>query len=161
MKEMIKNLTITEYCSSDKRKIRFIKEIDNDPLIKHFVSNSMAEWIEDSENLEKVLVGPAYIVCDNRKLVGFIRCASINDNILNLHYGVHPSYRRQNYGTMILNEVPKYLFNHFDSVKEIELWIKEINKGSIKCAIKNDFIYKNEISSRVDDCKIMIYSKKK
>ena len=33
MKIRMKNLVITNYCETDKRKLRFIKEISEDPLV--------------------------------------------------------------------------------------------------------------------------------
>ena len=43
MKIRMKNLVITNYCETDKRKLCFIKEISEDPLVRHFVSNNMDE----------------------------------------------------------------------------------------------------------------------
>mgnify|MGYP000071483098 CR=1 FL=1 len=97
-----------------------IKEISEDPLVRHFVSNNMNEWLEDSIDTEKLLVGPAYIVASDRKLVGFIRCAFLDTNgILNLHYGVHPDYRKMHYGTKILEETSEYLFRSDMPIKNI------------------------------------------
>lgn len=162
MKIKMNSLVITEYCSSDKRKYRFKKEISEDPLINHFVSPNMDEWLEDSEGLNQLLIGPAYIIAEERKLVGFIRMASLDQNgTLNLHYGVHPDYRRNHYGTKILLEVQKCIFHQFPNVKKIELHIKEINKGSICCAEKAKFWYESEYHPRHYDCKIKIYSKRR
>ncbi len=160
MKIKLTNLAITYYCSADKRKIRFIKEVSEDPLINHFVSHTMDEWLEDSEDVDQLLIGPAYIIEDNRKLVGFIRPAFMDTNgILNLHYAVHPDYRKQGYGTKILTETSKYLFRNMDAVKQIELYIKEINTGSIRCAENARFEYEREFKSRQDDCMIKVYVK--
>ena len=41
MKIRMKNLVITNYCETDKRKLWFIKEISEYPLVRHFVSNNM------------------------------------------------------------------------------------------------------------------------
>ena len=162
MKAKIKNLTITDYCSTDKRKIRFVKEITSDPLVCHFVSSVMDEWIEDSEGTDRLLVGPAYIMADDRKLIGFIRCASLdNDGIMNLHYGVHPDFRRMHYGTQILTESSKYIFENMKNVSAIELYIKQINKGSAKCAINANFTYDRSIPSRSDDCLVNVYTMKR
>lgn len=158
----MKHLVITEYCSTDKRKYRFIKEISEDPLIRHFLSSTMDEWLEDSEGLDKLLIGPAYIIADQRKLVGTIRLASYEpDGVLNLHYAVHPDYRRQHYGTRILQETSKYILEQFSKVQKIELYIKEINKGSIKCAENANFLYDREFQPRKFDSKIIVYQKKR
>lgn len=160
MKMKMNHLIITEYCSTDKRKYRFVKDMSEDPLVRHFVSNSMEEWLEDSEGLQEVLVGPAYIIEDERKLIGFIRLAFLDsDGTLNLHYAVHPNYRKQHYGTKILQETSQYIFKNFSNIKKIELYIKEINTGSIKCAEHANFIYEKDFPSRKDDCKIRIYQK--
>ncbi len=160
MKIKMNNLVITEYCSTDKRKYRFVKEVSEDPLIRHFVSNSMDEWLEDSEGLDELLVGPAYIIEDKRKLIGLIRLAFLDcDGTLNLHYAVHPGYRKQHYGTEILQEVSQYIFQKFPNIKKIELYIKEINTGSMKCAENANYIYERSFPSRNDDCKIKIYQR--
>ncbi len=162
MKIKMNSLVITEYCSSDKRKYRFKKEISEDPLINHFVSPNMDEWLEDSEGLNQLLIGPAYIIAEERKLVGFIRMASLDQNgTLNLHYGVHPDYRRNHYGTKILLEVQKCIFHQFPNVKKIELHIKEINKGSIRCAENAGFKLIRDEQLRKDDSKLKIYMKYK
>lgn len=162
MKIKMDSLVITEYCSSDKRKFRFIKDISEDPLINHFVSHNMDEWLEDSEGVDELLIGPAYIVEEQNKLVGFIRLAYLElDGTLNLHYGIHPDYRKQHYGTRILQEVSKYIFKRLPNVKKIELYIKEINKGSLHCAKNANFNFQREFESRHDECKVMVYAKNK
>lgn len=159
MKIKMDSLVITNYCNTDKRKYRFIKEISEDPLIKYFVSHNMDEWLEDSEDVDKLLIGPAYIIADERRLVGFIRLANLDEEgILNLHYGVHPDYRKKGYGTRILLETSKYLFKNMNAVKEIELYISEINKGSIGCATNAHFVYGREYRA---DYMVKVYSLKK
>ena len=159
MKIKIGSLMITEYCYDDKRKYRFTKEISEDPLINHFVSHNMDEWLEDSEGVDKLLIGPAYIIAEERKLVGIIRLAFLENNgTLNLHYGVHPSYRKQHYGTRILQEVPKYIFKELTKIKTIELYISEINKGSICCAENANFKYEREFQLRKNDSKTKVYA---
>lgn len=160
MKIKLDSLIITNYCSTDKGKYCFIKEISEDPLINQFVSHTMDEWLEDSEGVDRLLIGPAYIIEEQRKLIGIIRLASLDDmGVLNLHYGIHPAFRKQHYGTKILKEVPKYIFNSMSSVKQIELHIKEINTGSIRCAENTKFEYEREFKSRQDDCMIKVYVK--
>lgn len=162
MKIKMDSLVITEYCSTDKRKYRFIKEISEDPLVNYFVSRTMEELLEDSEGLDKLYVGPAYIIEEQRKLVGLIRLAFLDgDGVLNLHYAVHPDYRRKHYGTKILTEISKYLFKNMLSVSKIELYIKEMNTGSIKCAENAKFKFDRDFKPVKCDCTVKIYSLKK
>lgn len=158
MKIKIGNLIITEYCSDNKRKYHFIKEISEDPLINRFLSDNMDEWLKDSEGVDQLSIGSAYIIAEDIKLIGIIKLAFLENNgTLNLHYGVHPSYRKQHYGTRILQEVPKYIFKEMSEVKSIELYINEINKGSIHCAKNANFVYEREFQLRRDECKMKVY----
>lgn len=158
MKIKMDSLIITEYCSTDKRKYRFIKEISQDPLIIQFVSPNIEEYLEKSENIEDLMIGHTYIIADERKLVGLIKLASLKEGILNLYYATHPDYRKneKHYGSKILKETSKYLLKNLKEVNQIELRIKEINKGSIKCAEKAGFKLTKEKNSKIDS-KIMIY----
>lgn len=162
MKIKLDSLYITEYCRSDKRKFRFIREVGEDPLINQFVSYSIKTHLENSENINHLQIGPAYIVGDQRKLIGLIRLANFDlDGTLNLHYAVHPIYRKQHYGTKILKEVSKYLFQNIQDLKTIELYIKEINTGSLKCAANAGFSFDRNLSTVKSDCSVNVYSKKR
>ena len=67
-------------------------------------------------------------------------------------------YRKneKHYGSKVLKETSKYLLKNLKEVNQIELRIKEINKGSIKCAEKAGFKLTKEKNSKIDS-KIMIY----
>ena len=162
MKLKMDSLIITEYCSTDKRKYRFIKEVSQDPLIIQFVSPSIKEYLEKSENIDNLSIGNTYIIADERKLVGLIKLASLKEGRLNLYYATHPDYRRneKHYGSKILKETSKYLLKNMKEVTEIELSIKEINKGSIKCAEEAGFKLETQTTSKRDS-KLMIYKKSK
>lgn len=160
MKEKMKNLVITNYCSTDKRKYRFIHEVKEDPLIRDFVSPNIEQYLNDSEGVSRLKVGPAYIIADQRKLVGFIRLATLNLNgVLNLHYGVHPSFRKQHYGTKILVETGSYLFQSMPDVKKIELYIHERNTGSLGCASNACFQFDREFYDKDGLSLTKVYSR--
>lgn len=146
----------------NKRMEYFCKGIEEDPLFNQFVSHNMREWLEDSMDMTQLLVGPGYIIADGRKLIRYLRLAELNLNgILNLHYGVHPDFRKNpnHYGTKILKESSKYIFKNISSVKGIELYIKEINKGSIQCAENAGYNLTREILPKNGNGKILVYSK--
>ena len=85
------------------------------------------------------------------------------DGVLNLHYGVHPSFRRnpKHYGTRILKESSQYIFKNMSNVKKIELFIKPMNRGSIKCAENAEYHLIREIKSKQGHDKILVYSKER
>jgi len=156
------SLIITEYCSSDKRKYRFRKEISEDPLINQYISNDLALYLDESEGIQSLRIGHTYIISEERKLIGIIRLAYLDsDGTLNLHYGVHPDSRKKHYGSRILQETPKYIFKQIPDVKRIELHIKEINKGSIQCAENANFILQREYGIKQSENIIKVYEKKR
>lgn len=158
MKIKMDSLIITEYCSNDKRKIRFIKEISQDPLVNNYVSDIIYEKLEASEGDEKVSIGHSY----KRKLVGFVTLAFLDQNgNLDLHYGVHPDYRKQGYGTKILLEIKDYVFKEMANVNKIRLFIKKINKGSTKCAINADYKISDEVIPMISTETVSVYVKER
>lgn len=159
MKIQLDSLVITEYCSNNIEKCHFVKDIANDRLTCHFVSKAMDEFFLDSDELEDIYVGASYIVQDDNDLVGFIRLAFVHEDVLNLHYGVHPKFRKnsKHYGARILKETKNCLFEKFNNISEIELYINEINMGSIKCAEEAGYIYRREFSNR-EGTKFKIYT---
>lgn len=162
MKIKMNTLTIIEYCCTDRRIERFCKEVEEYPLFTHYVSSDIGKLIEDSQNMNELLVGPGYILADERKLIGYLRLADLDfDGVLNLHYGVHPDFRRniKHYGTRILMESSQYIFKNISNVKRIELFIKEMNKGSIKCAENANYILSREIVAKNGNNKILVYDK--
>lgn len=152
------NLVITKYCSDNEDKIRFAKEMGEDKLIKRFISDNMSDWIKHSEKTDELAVGPAYIIESQGKMVGLIRLACLgSDGILNLHYGIHPLYRGQHYGTKILQEVPSIIFQKLPEVKKIELYINETNEASINCALNANFAYQSEFQIMASSNKLKVY----
>ena len=164
MKIDLKSLYITNYVEDDKRIKRFMDNVCNDPLVRNLVSPNMEgnfKLINLYDDEDKLNIGPAYIVGDERKLVGFIRLATISDSgVVDMHYGVNPEYRNQGYGAKILLEVGDYVLKNVDNVKKIKLDIKNLNIKSIKCAEKAG--YKHEYSVDLgSDYKMLVYTKTK
>ena len=156
----LKTLNITTFNEFDKRKIRFVSDIKEDPLVKYFVSKRIDAYFEESKDDEELVINNAYIITDNKKPVGFIRLARLNHiGELELHYGVSPNFRKKGYGTKILEEVGDYLLKR--DVNKIKLDIKENNKGSIRCAEKANYHFERAISLGYDDPKVLTYVKER
>ena len=162
MKIKLNSLYLTSFDSNDKRKLRFIKNVCEDPLVRNFVSFNMKENFElanlyDNDDLN---IGPAYIVGDEKKLVGFIRMARISDSgLVDLHYGVNPEYRNQGYGSRILLEVGDYILKNVKEAKKIKLDIREINSRIVMCAEKANYKHEYSVDLGGDYCKVMVYTK--
>jgi len=162
MKEKMKNLTITDYCSNDPNKYKFKKDISEDLSICYFIPDEIDEWLESSENLQRVIVGPAYIIEAEEKLIGIIRLASLDLNgTLKLQYAVHPNHRKKHYGTQILTESKEYLFEKISRIKKIELFIKEANIAGIKGAINAGYNYERQFNSPLEKSSYKVYTCKR
>ena len=157
----LKTLNISTFNELNKRQVRFIKEIKDDPLVNFFVSKKLEEYLNKSKNDEELIIDNTYIVSDRKLPIGFIRLARLNElGTLELHYGVNCSCRRQGYGTKILKEVGDYLLDQ-KRIKKIKLDIKENNKGSIKCAENAKYHFERAISLGSGDIKVLSYVKER
>lgn len=162
MKIELKSLYITNYEDSDKRKVKFLKSVCSDPLVHNFVSFKMEDnfKLADLYDNDDLNVGPAYVIGDQRKLVGFIRMARLSDSgVLDLHYGVNPEYRNQGYGSRILLEVGDYILKNIKEVKKIKLDIRSINIKSVKCAKKAGYNYEYSVDIGEGEFKTLVYTK--
>ena len=144
MKIKLRTLSIMTCDFNKKKHYRFIKDMKEDQLIRKFVPNEIEKELSLSKEDRQIEIGSSYIVVEDKKLIGYIRFKELNESgILTLNYGVHPDLRRKGYGTKILKEVSDYTFKSIDNVDEIKLYIRSINKGSIKCALNANFYQQN------------------
>lgn len=147
MKLKIGNLYITEYCSNDLKKYHFTKELSNDELIKKYISPDISTWIELSENLNRVCVGPGYLIGNNIDLIGAFKISNMTkEGYLNFDYMISKNYRntKEHYGTMLVSELTDFLLNYFLFIRGIELAIDRTNIASIKCVTKAGFEFKKK-----------------
>lgn len=162
MRIKLTSLYLTDYAEDNKKKRYFLDQLKNDILIEKFVSKDIEEKfkkIEPYKNDNRLHIGPAYIVGDKSKLVGFIRPAYFDCNVLYLHYGVVPCYRNQGYGSKILTETSNYVFKHIEDVEKIILDISLMNTYSIKAAKNAGFKYDASIYENDEMCDIKSYCK--
>lgn len=135
MKIKLKTLSLTTYDMDKRKQYRFVDEMKNDPLVKEFVSGIIDHYLINDKDDSEVLIGASYLVAEDKKLVGYVRFNELDmSGVLTLHYAVHPDLRRQGYGTKILVEVSDYAFKSIEKVNMVRLYIRNYNKGSIKCA---------------------------
>lgn len=147
MKIKMGSLSITEYCSSDKRKYHFKKEMMNDPAFSIFVTSYLDEIFEKDENISVLEPGHSYIITEGKTPVGYIRLNPTDEEkVIDLHYGVLPEYRKKHYGTSILKQVRNYLLE-IENYKNIELHISDKNIASLKCAKRAGYRFDREINN--------------
>ena len=141
MKVKLKTLSLNTYDETKKKHYRFVKELATDQLVNKFVAAPVEEQLLEAKDDKNIKIGSSYLIAENKKLVGYVRFNELDKfGILTLHYAVHPDLRRQGYGTKILVEVSDYAFKTITETNKIRLYIRNINKGSIKCAEKADFL---------------------
>ena len=158
----LRTLNIASFNEYDKRQIRFVKEIKNDPLVTYFVSRQLEEQLTKSSNDDDLVINDTYIILDKKNPIGFIRLARLNElGTLELHYGVKSECRKQGYGTKILLEVGDYLLANRNDVKKIKLDIKENNIASIKCAEKAKYHFDRAASYGYGETRVLTYLKER
>ena len=116
----------------EEKDIPQVEEIEKKIFSLPWSEKSFHDACSDENNI--------YLVCeDEGTITGYCGLWTVfgEGNITNM--AVHPDYRKMHYGTKILEETSEYLFHSNMPIKNIELYIKEINKGSIKCAINAGF----------------------
>ncbi len=135
--ELIRKLNSLYICSYDARNInncQFVKTMNEDSLVREYVSIRVGNRIMASFNDEKILLEHGYIIADENNLIGFFS-SFLDFNQLELEYGVHPKFRNQGFGSKILCEVSDYFLTERDFVEKIVLNIDSNNIYSEKAAI--------------------------
>lgn len=146
MKIKLKTLSIMTYDINKKENVRFVTELKNDQLMRKFVPGTIEKRLLSASNDSNIEIGSSYIINENKNPVGYVRFNELEDNVLTLHYGVHPDKRKQGYGSKILLEVSDYVFKNMNDINKIRLCIRSYNVGSRKCALNAGFIEREDMS---------------
>ena len=146
MRIKLTSLDIVSYDKESKKKIRFLKEMNEDILIGIYFKDIIRDMIDERKDRKDMEIGYGYLVEDKKKLVGFVQPIRIEKNVLDINYAVHPDYRRLGYGVKILNEISSYYFSN--NVKSVRLYINKDNIRSMGCALKAGFHQEGEINNK-------------
>lgn len=161
MKIKLKTLSLTTYDNDSKKKYKFAKEMADDPLISNFVSRNLVQELINSHDDSEVLIGSAYLVCDKKLLIGYLKLDKLDiEGVLTIHYAVHPDYRKMKYGSKILDETAYYVLHNINEVKKLKLKIVEINKSSIECAKHCGYKKESESAPNIKMDRKVVYTKK-
>jgi len=86
-----------------------------------------------------------FVVERDGKYIGFVGSLDFtNDGIMEIWYAINKNLRGRGYGEKVLAEITPYLIEHVDGLKDIELNIDKSNKGSIKVAERNGYVFDHE-----------------
>ncbi len=154
MEIKLKSLTVTDYDSNDMDKVKFIKEVSEDPAIVEYVFPHPDKWLTMPTYSDKIESSCCYFVKDQDKIVGFFKPFIYFDTDLGIDYAVHPNYRNMGYGKKILVEVSDYFFEK--NIRKAILCIDENNAASIAAAQNAGFTLESGNNSYIH-----VYEKRK
>jgi len=140
MKINLETLILSSYDDNNKNHRLFKYGLSNDTEFQkyfgQFFMKNIDEIFAESESLE---INKAYLIEEEKEVIGMIRIFEKRSNSINLQYAVSKEYRRLGYGKKILEEVTNF-FIRVENIDCIKLDIDKYNNGSIKCAESLDFV---------------------
>lgn len=141
----LESILLTRY-SEDKHKT-LKDELETGTSRSCFI-HQIGERLEDSKDNNKSIYQSAFVVEDLGTPIGYLYISSrIRDEVF-LEYAVLKEYRGKHYGSTIIRETSKYLFeNH--NIRAIRLDIDPSNKNSINAAEASGYtVDEEEFASR-------------
>lgn len=84
-----------------------------------------------------------YIVYQGEKPIGFVSLYYLSEKY-EICYAIIPEERKNGVATSLLGEFTNYVFSSYP-IEDLYLYINKENEGSIKVAIKNNYIQNNLI----------------
>lgn len=131
----IGKLEITSFCEENPKHKLFKRDLMDDKFMGYFLPDIQEkDFLRPCETQNQIQIGNYYIAKEKDNLVGWFFLKGSNRSCA-LDCGVQPHFRKNGYGTLILQEYRDYFFKE-NIVDEIELVIKNTNAGAINCAKK-------------------------
>lgn len=121
------NFILEEYNSSIHNDILDKLQIDQNTK-KYLGDLKFAITMIKKRNLENT-INKAYIAYYNNYPIGLITISYIEESY-QISYAILPEYRKQNLGSLLLQEFGEALFEKYSNIDELTLKIKEHNTGS-------------------------------
>ncbi len=118
----------------------FAKDLIRDPNVDKYLKNVDAFIYNDTE----MPLNNAYLVGNKDNIVGYINLYE-RINAVEMDYAVGPKFRgirnnsNETIGCQILRETSEYIFENYDFIKFISLYIEKSNIRSIKAAQRAGF----------------------
>ena len=146
MKIELNELNIVSF--DDKRHFKFVREMSMDKEIKKYLPDSLEIYIMASAADQTIENTGAYVIENKENPIGFVQIFSSFRDTYSINYGLHPKYRNQGYGKMLLDEVSGYLLDN--KCRRVKLNISDMNTPSIKCALSSGYNLETVIASCVN-----------
>jgi len=124
-----------------------ISSLGRDKGVTTYIARDFPTWIKKQRSLSDDEIEPykSYVVERDGKYIGFVGSLDFtNDGIMEIWYAINKNLRGRGYGEKVLAEITPYLIEHVDGLKDIELNIDKSNKGSIKVAERNGYVFDHE-----------------
>lgn len=135
------SLNFFSYNPSEEEHRAFVKELVADPKVNEYLKNVDAFIYQDTG----IPLNNAYLVGKGDDIVGYINLYE-HTRIVEMDYAVRPSFRgirnnsNETIGCEILRETSEFLFDNYDFIRFISLYIAKSNIRSIKAAQRAGFV---------------------
>lgn len=145
-------LYLVSFDKDNKQHLEFVMELLHDETIKERFQGIFTTL----SNISDDIYDSAYLVKDGNELIGYIDISNLDDDgAIYLREAVSEKHRGNCYGSRILKEVTKFLFNNVGEVERIKLRIASDNISSLKTAdacgykwLEKDYYYKDNMRVR-------------
>lgn len=142
MRVKLDNFILEDYNETNPEHKKTIAELNSDVEGRMYLGN-LKLTVECLQVLkEQSQLNHTFIAYYNGEPIGFIL---ITDNCdYEICYGIRPKYRGEYFGALLLLEFSEKMFEDFEEIKELKLYIDENNIGSIKTAKLAGYEEENE-----------------
>ena len=139
-KIILEDFILIQIDMTNDRHIKFIKEINNDDLIKKYLfpyNESLEDFI-DSKVSGVDIFNNFYIIYYENREVGYIEIENMKN--VSLNYALLSSERGNGLDSKLLKELSKYILdNYSDQIESVNTIIRNENEASIHASIKGGF----------------------
>lgn len=126
------NFILEEYNENKAEHKKTISEISSDGDSRMYLGD-LKTFVDFFKNLKnQSLLNILFIAYYNREPIGFITISDIGD--YEICYGLRPKCRGEYLGSLLLQEFSEKVFERYENIDELKLFIDELNISSKKTA---------------------------
>lgn len=139
----LENFSIINFEKSNNEHL----DVYNDFVSGESKSNMISligERLQLSHKTEMLEFGNAYLITQKDNIIGYLYLTNKSKNYIYMELSILKKYRKNNIGSIFLNEITDYIFYNNNDLKEIRLNIDKSNIGSMKAAMNAGYYYDEE-----------------